>query len=100
MTEVWPDTFVEDAGLTRNIPALRKALGPAPPPVASGTPQTIVVLPFPLVSSDARRTPGRRAGRRDSPSLDAVTVPDGRAVAWEVPSVSSLRATRGTSSGR
>lgn len=112
MREVWPDTFVEDAGLTRNISALRKALGdgpeggtyietvpkrgyrfvaslggdehpaasanpraprpawvaavvtlvvlitagggwlmrPDPPP--SGTPQTIAVLPFRLMSAD------------------------------------------------
>lgn len=27
MREVWPDTFVEDGGLTRNISAIRKALG-------------------------------------------------------------------------
>lgn len=26
MTEVWPDTFVEESGLTRNISAIRKAL--------------------------------------------------------------------------
>jgi TolB-like protein/DNA-binding winged helix-turn-helix (wHTH) protein/lipopolysaccharide biosynthesis regulator YciM len=30
MQIVWPDTFVEEAGLTRNISSLRKALGEAP----------------------------------------------------------------------
>ncbi|MEW6210657.1 MAG: tetratricopeptide repeat protein [Acidobacteriota bacterium] len=30
MQSVWPDTFVEEAGLTRNISSLRKALGEAP----------------------------------------------------------------------
>lgn len=39
MQTVWPDTFVEETGLTRNISVLRKALGDT-----TATPRFIVTI--------------------------------------------------------
>ena len=73
MRAVWPDSFVEDSNLTRNISVLRKALSPN-----DGVPQYIETVPkcgYRFVG-DVRALAGEGAGRADVDAVPRHNLPD------------------------
>ena len=63
--EVWPDTFIDEGGLARNISALRKALGDDP--VQQRVIETVPKYGYRFVASVERLLP-----ERDTPSFAAL----------------------------
>jgi Transcriptional regulatory protein, C terminal len=63
---VWPDTFVEEANLSRNIFLLRKALGESRKTISTSSPSLVAVTGLPKACASCR-TGNSALSRRSTP---------------------------------